>query len=943
MKGYFPRNYVKPLPRRVAPPAPRPPPRPLSLAATPLDVGKVAASVAALSVREEKAAAEQEEGRARPFSIKSLPAFDHLMEKGFSVEIDGASPSGSGSGSAESEAGPVLPRRGQEVSVDCVALLWDGAHSSAKEFTAGPLRFKLGKQAVVPGLEAALYSIPVGRSATVTCSPSMAYGSAGCPPLVPPNAFVVFLLTLQAVREPDEGEEEAVPQAPAGIFVSDLPQARRASLQRKRDRLVLSSSSSSAAQQSGFAFPDDAAAGTSASVEGVHREAPLAQVGVGAVDSRGGPFLRGIEGHRGGSSALLVGDLDPSHAVPRPVRVSISRHGSHALRAGRGVSDVSSSEYIDLRGLCSAFQRNVDTGVVCVHDGHAKPGTTADGRAVQLRPCPAIVALPAVPSAIESVIGRGVGAVVEPSAIPTQQHQALLAVRIGLRGGVPVALRDQPSAHSGGPGSVWQASPVEERVSGATRLTFVTLLSIQTSLFSGVPPIIQSFSLKIAVACQARADHGAVPAYLPQTSRQIANAEEEQEEEEVDLQPVVAVLGDPEVVGGEGREAAHEDHEVVHAVAVDVHGVQTVSVPLEPRSDGSRLHHVNVLRVEVPRERSLLHPRGAIGTLPDVRHLVGRVQVVLGVGVGASARHPNLALEDARGVSVAAGEFDAIGTGQVVPAGRRRGRACDVDEMVEEETETETVKEANLPHSIPIPSHSTAAQRNRNRSRRSAFLFAIAFLCFIIAFLVSGSAASEKIKNENQNIETRNTMSGKLSERFASLKPATPPQSAGGRGGGKPSPRDNRVSSRIAAQKAQRSSQTQSRRGLVTVPPAAGTTSRGNAPRGKGNAAKTWRERVALPRRRAATSASPRRKSRRKTSTRRWTAVSLPLLLHLLLLLLISLVRLSRDTDWFAAGKGPNPEVVSLDREMDDYFKTRSTTLEVTAPAESAAMETTTN
>eukprot|EP01039_Chlorochromonas_danica_P007789 gene7789-8600_t len=265
MKGYFPRNYVKPLPRRVAPPAPRPPPRPLSLAATPLDVGKVAASVAALSVREEKAAAEQEEGRARPFSIKSLPAFDHLMEKGFSVEIDGASPSGSGSGSAESEAGPVLPRRGQEVSVDCVALLWDGAHSSAKEFTAGPLRFKLGKQAVVPGLEAALYSIPVGRSATVTCSPSMAYGSAGCPPLVPPNAFVVFLLTLQAVREPDEGEEEAVPQAPAGIFVSDLPQARRASLQRKRDRLVLSSSSSSAAQQSGFAFPDDAAAGTSAS------------------------------------------------------------------------------------------------------------------------------------------------------------------------------------------------------------------------------------------------------------------------------------------------------------------------------------------------------------------------------------------------------------------------------------------------------------------------------------------------------------------------------------------------------------------------------------------------------------------------------------------------------------------------------------------------------
>eukprot|EP01039_Chlorochromonas_danica_P007791 gene7791-8602_t len=167
-------------------------------------------------------------------------------------------------------------------------------------------------------------------------------------------------------------------------------------------------------------------------------------------------------------------------------------------------------------------------------------------------------------------------------------------------------------------------------------------------------------------------------------------------------------------------------------------------------------------------------------------------------------------------------------------------------------------------------------------------------------------------------------MSGKLSERFASLKPATPPQSAGGRGGGKPSPRDNRVSSRIAAQKAQRSSQTQSRRGLVTVPPAAGTTSRGNAPRGKGNAAKTVRRpRVEGKGRPAKAKGGNKRQPKKKVSQEDLDK--------------------EMDSYWFAAGKGPNPEVVSLDREMDDYFKTRSTTLEVTAPAESAAMETTTN
>ncbi len=28
-------------------------------------------------------------------------------------------------------------------------------------------------------------------------------------------------------------------------------------------------------------------------------------------------------------------------------------------------------------------------------------------------------------------------------------------------------------------------------------------------------------------------------------------------------------------------------------------------------------------------------------------------------------------------------------------------------------------------------------------------------------------------------------------------------------------------------------------------------------------------------------------------------------------------------TDWHAAGKGPDPDVAKLDRDMDDYFKTK--------------------
>lgn len=40
------------------------------------------------------------------------------------------------------------------------------------------------------------------------------------------------------------------------------------------------------------------------------------------------------------------------------------------------------------------------------------------------------------------------------------------------------------------------------------------------------------------------------------------------------------------------------------------------------------------------------------------------------------------------------------------------------------------------------------------------------------------------------------------------------------------------------------------------------------------------------------------------------------------------------DTYWFAAGKGPNPEVLSLDKEMDDYFKAKPAGAAETAPEE---------
>lgn len=102
------------------------------------------------------------------------------MSKGFAVELNAPDATGT------------FPQHGDEVVLQCTAMTWDGALGGAKEYASGDLHFIIGNKTVVPGLEAAVLAIPVGQGATVTCSPSMAYGNAGFPPSVPPNSFVVF-------------------------------------------------------------------------------------------------------------------------------------------------------------------------------------------------------------------------------------------------------------------------------------------------------------------------------------------------------------------------------------------------------------------------------------------------------------------------------------------------------------------------------------------------------------------------------------------------------------------------------------------------------------------------------------------------------------------------------------------------------------------------------
>ncbi|KAM0941357.1 putative peptidylprolyl isomerase [Dioscorea sansibarensis] len=60
--------------------------------------------------------------------------------------------------------------------------------------------FELGKGTVIKAWDMALRTMKVGEVAKITCRPEYAYGSAGSPPDIPPDATLIFEVELVACR-----------------------------------------------------------------------------------------------------------------------------------------------------------------------------------------------------------------------------------------------------------------------------------------------------------------------------------------------------------------------------------------------------------------------------------------------------------------------------------------------------------------------------------------------------------------------------------------------------------------------------------------------------------------------------------------------------------------------------------------------------------------------
>lgn len=93
-----------------------------------------------------------------------------------------------------------LATRGSRVTVRYTGWLADGTTFDSSEGGGGPVTFRLGAGTAIRGWEDGLVGLREGGRRQLVVPPRLAYGARGLPGKVPPNATLVFVVELVAVR-----------------------------------------------------------------------------------------------------------------------------------------------------------------------------------------------------------------------------------------------------------------------------------------------------------------------------------------------------------------------------------------------------------------------------------------------------------------------------------------------------------------------------------------------------------------------------------------------------------------------------------------------------------------------------------------------------------------------------------------------------------------------